>query len=361
MFGDFAPFDMLPMTTKGLLALRLKQFSCNKGFPVYRHGDIAKELYIQRTGRSCLVIPERQKKRKMSDRKTDKTEEKTNDNANTNTNTAGDIQIESEIERNLRNSINVLNDIPTESIDAINDNEMDDPDDNPDDSNQESFEKLVSMHRQLSYIPYFETKDNVDHNQRVTPIDIDNLDLDDEDMIGRVQTFGTMRASKVLSLGDLKGKNYRLKRGDVAGHIGFVKGARSGTLYCETWSEFYSLSRRDLEEVLFMEHPDRHEDLLQQILHSLKSFKPKKAKSALKKQDGHLTVDLDTGRKRTQSKLAKLFTEDSVQRNTKILHEMIPSMDTMEGDNGMGIEMVEINHRMNGDDHGIHSASSSSE
>ena len=40
IFAKFEPFQMLPDTTKGLLAIKLKQFSCNKGyFLVYKYGD----------------------------------------------------------------------------------------------------------------------------------------------------------------------------------------------------------------------------------------------------------------------------------------------------------------------------------
>jgi len=253
MFGDFAPFENLPMTTKGLLALRLKQFSCNKGFPVYRHGDVAKELFIQRTGRSCLVVPFKSKKSKSKDIADD---HKSNNENRENT---------ENVDININNNGN------------LSDQEVE----------EDVFEEQVTLHRSLSYIPYFESKDNVDHNQRVTSNsvitptggDINDIGLPDSLTargITREKTIAVdcSRVSKVLHLGDLKGKNYRLRRGDVAGHAGFVKGHRSGTLYCETWSEFYSLSRRDLEEVLYLEHPNTHEQLLEEILLSLKSYKP---------------------------------------------------------------------------------------
>merc|ERR1712087_515085 len=89
----------------------------------------------------------------------------------------------------------------------------------------------------------------------------------------------------------------------------------------------------DLEEVLFMEHPDTHEDLLDQILSSLKKYKPKRMK-----REG-LSVDLDAKRKRGQSKLVKMFREDSITRNAKILHEMVPQSPAV----GDGIEMTQMN------------------
>merc|ERR1712080_597689 len=82
-----------------------------------------------------------------------------------------------------------------------------------------------------------------------------------------------------------------------------------------------------------MEHPDTHEELLDQILSSLKKYKPKRTK-----KEG-LAVDLDAKRKRGQSKLVKMFREDSITRNAKILHEMIPQSTPFADD----IEMTQIN------------------
>eukprot|EP01084_Bolivina_argentea_P160057 278753_1 len=175
MFTSFKPFDDLPNTTKGLLSLKLKKFSMNKGCYVYQNDDIAKEFYVQRTGKSLLVYDNR---------------------------------------------------------------------------------------------------------------------------------------------------NIALKRGDIFGHIGFVKGKRKGALLCETFCEFYSLSKRDLEEVLMLEHPQKWEHMLNKIMKNMKLYKPHKNK---------MSIDLNNSyriHQRKNSKFMQLFTEDSIERNHKILFDYVPNNET---------------------------------
>ena len=302
IFATFKPFAMLPDTTKGLLAIKLKQFSCNKGFPVYTYGDRAKEFYIQRTGTSVLIIPD--KKRKKKDKDKDKDKDKQKELKPTTTNDQH-VQHETE-EKQIEIEINMDLEQEIEQNQSPNDAEM--------------------VHRSLSHIPYFKAGTVRSHND--TNESIDKL----------------MAHNKAIKLDDLQGKRVNITRGDICGHIGFVKGERKGTLYCKTWSEFYSLSKRDLEDVLMIEHPENWEEIMNQIKTCMKSFKPHKIKSNItssKHQHGHnghlgndnshksmhgqhkLSINLNES-KRRNSKFVRYFTEDSLERDKKILTKHHP-------------------------------------
>ena len=47
-------FDGLDSYTIGLIALKMKSISCNAGYTLFQANDIAKEIFIQRSGKSLL-------------------------------------------------------------------------------------------------------------------------------------------------------------------------------------------------------------------------------------------------------------------------------------------------------------------
>ena len=51
-------FDVLDSHTVGLIALRMRSVSCNAGYKLFQANDPAKEIYIQRSGKSLLEYSE---------------------------------------------------------------------------------------------------------------------------------------------------------------------------------------------------------------------------------------------------------------------------------------------------------------
>eukprot|EP01084_Bolivina_argentea_P154416 269181_1 len=63
---DFFNESILDPVVRGAIAIRMRSISCNNGYRLFNKGDLAKEIYVQRTGQAIhLIETKRGKKKKM--------------------------------------------------------------------------------------------------------------------------------------------------------------------------------------------------------------------------------------------------------------------------------------------------------
>ena len=61
---DFFSERILDQQVRGSIAIKMRSISCNNGYKLFRKGDLAKEIYIQRTGKSMLLTTSKKTGRK---------------------------------------------------------------------------------------------------------------------------------------------------------------------------------------------------------------------------------------------------------------------------------------------------------